>query len=160
MSDTKSKVATRKVTGDTAVLQFANGKSLGFKVSDIPEAVHGKALLSAVLSAVVNGYSQHREDVEAAYKAAQDRLTAIIQRGEWPQRTAGSGRLSALDVAINVRADARKLPVEKVREVVMSFPKDKRVSFIATVKADPLTAAAFAAARAKKVSKEQDFGGV
>lgn len=159
----EAKVATRKVNGDSAELDFGSHGKLSFKASDIPEGNRAKAILAGVLNSVVNGYSQHREDAAAAFKAASERL-AMIMKGEWPQRVAGTGRPSALDVAVAVRATARNLDVAKVKEVVMSFDKAKRTTFISTVKADPLTAAAFAAARAKKPTAKSkaapDFGGI
>lgn len=157
----EAKVATRKINGDSAELDFGTHGKLSFTAAQVPDSNKVRAILAGVLNSVVNGYSQHRDNPADAFKAASERLASIM-RGEWPQRMAG--RPSALEVAIRVRAEARQLDVAKVREVVMSFDKAKQTSFISTVKADPLTAALFAAARVKKPTAKSkaapDFGGI
>lgn len=166
--DTSSETASRQaiakrsinVESKSATLDFPTlGKSITINFADLKESILVPAVLNAVVSSAVSAYSADREDPAKAYEAAAKRI-AMIVGGVWPSRAEGSTALTALDVAILVRAEARGIDVEKVRSVVMGESEEFRRQFVSKVKGDPLTAGLFAAKRASKKpdAKLEDMG--
>lgn len=137
------------IASATGTLTFANGHKITVTPADIPDALRTNMLLSAVLASLVTAYSAHRENPDEAVKAAEQRLTDI-RAGKLPTRGDGTATMTALDVAIKVRADAKGIDEAKVRAVVEAESDEFKRQFVSKVKSDPLTAAAFAALRARK----------
>lgn len=147
----KPAIAKREVdlANGTGKLTFANGKVVTVEAAKLPDAVRNSLLIAAALSSMVTAYSAHRDDVGKASEAAEQRRNDLMA-GKLPTRGDGTGSMSALDVAIRVRAEAKGIEEAKVRAVVENESEEFQRAFVAKVKADPLTAAAFAALRTRK----------